>query len=645
MAKNASTHFRVDINGLRGLAVLAVICYHIFPEALPGGFYGVDIFFVISGFLITDHIKKYDNEKFSLIEFYMKRVQRLTPALITVLFTVGLVGYLTLLPVELVDLSKDEIFSDLYISNIRLYFQQGYFDRDAKLKPLLNLWSLGVEGQFYLIWPIFIVFMKGVFKKIFILSVFISYLLCLILSFEYPEINFYFLIPRLWEFGIGAFLAVRTHTKIMVCSSEILEKFGLFCIFMSLFFLSPSPLFPAPAAVFPTVGTFCVLASNNPKGIGRYFLDNKFMQLIGRVSYPLYLWHWPIFSFANIIYGVYHLTNIIRFIILFLSFVLSILTERFVERPFRNNLTHKKAAITSLSFSAIIIIASSLTIFHNGWVKIHRGLLPIGINLNKINLAINDGVFPLPAHMSIQRDGGLVIGTFAPGLGNPIIFSGDSLLFQWSPRIEELLVQNRLNRTVIFIGGASCSPVPGKEYNKKFRFCADLPWKLLHLVNNKNINTIVIGAYWDTFLRSDPHEFMQIEQYIASLSQNGRRSLFFIKQTPVSKSFAPDEMVDRSFFHVSIKNDVIVSGIPFDAFKENPSSIQTLQRLANIFGGHIIDLTQEICGSPTVCYPLMKDGTPKFSDTEHLRPIFTRKNIYGLDFLFDNKLNSVNINP
>lgn len=205
-------HYRADIDGLRAIAVLAVVGFHAFPDYFPGGFVGVDVFFVISGFLISSIIfREVGRSTFRLPQFYARRIRRIFPALLIVLVACLLFGWFALLPDELEHLGKHVAAAATFVSNLALWQESGYFDRAAELKPLLHLWSLGVEEQFYLVWPMLLLLLWKRQQNIAITIVLLtltSFMLSIALGQQSPSANFYFPFSRFWELGLGCLLAV-----------------------------------------------------------------------------------------------------------------------------------------------------------------------------------------------------------------------------------------------------------------------------------------------------------------------------------------------------------------------------------------------------------------------------------------------------
>jgi peptidoglycan/LPS O-acetylase OafA/YrhL len=334
----SSLRYRADIDGLRAIAVVGVVAYHAAPRVLPGGFVGVDIFFVISGFLISSLVLTEINQgSFSFLDFYRRRARRILPALIIVIVATWMIGFYALWPNQFADLGAHIIAASTFCSNFLLAAQAGYFDAAASTKPLLHLWSLAIEEQFYLIWPAMLLLASK-----FRLNV--TVLLCLILTASFVSgaaslmsqspWAFYGLHNRAWELAIGALLAVRRDSDLAPASLRpVAGTAGLLLIAISMLWLDSTVPYPGWRALIPTIGTSFLILAGPHTAINR-LLAAKPIVAVGLISYPLYLWHWPFLSFIHIA-GV-RLTSIVTAAIIGLTVLLAWLTYRFVELPIRH---------------------------------------------------------------------------------------------------------------------------------------------------------------------------------------------------------------------------------------------------------------------------------------------------------------------
>jgi peptidoglycan/LPS O-acetylase OafA/YrhL len=350
-------YYRAEIDGLRGIAVLAVVGFHAFPDYFPGGFVGVDVFFVISGFLISSIIlRQLSRSQFTIADFYTRRVRRIFPALLVVLAACLLFGGLVLLPNELEELGKHIGSAALFASNFTLWFESGYFDTTAEFKPLLHLWSLGIEEQFYLLWPLLLLLLwrrPRMIRGSVALLTLASFVLCLIIGSRSSVANFYFPFSRFWELGLGCLLAVlkqspesagrwlghypfRTvrYGRLTKMADSLLPIVGVGLIAVSLLLFDRKTVFPGWAALVPTVGAMCVIAARSDSWFQRRVMASGVLVFVGVISYPLYLWHWPTLSFAAILEAGTP-ASAIRGVAVLLSFVLAWLTFVLVERPIR----------------------------------------------------------------------------------------------------------------------------------------------------------------------------------------------------------------------------------------------------------------------------------------------------------------------
>jgi peptidoglycan/LPS O-acetylase OafA/YrhL len=293
--------YRPDVDGLRAISVLLVMGFHAAPRAAPGGFIGVDVFFVISGYLISGIIfsDMSSRGKFDLADFYFRRVRRLFPALAIVLAATLLAGWFFLFPRDLVRLGRQTAAAATFIANLHFWKQSGYFAPSASDIPLLHLWSLGVEEQFYIVWPPLIMLLwrrrSWIAPSIAGIAA-VSFALNLAYA-QHGSFSFYFPAARAWEFMLGAALAWRPNTTLFSATRPIRNLggvLGLALIIASAFLLSADTPYPSWRALGPTIGATLVIWSGAESWIGRRFLSATLMVGLGLISYPLYLWHWPI---------------------------------------------------------------------------------------------------------------------------------------------------------------------------------------------------------------------------------------------------------------------------------------------------------------------------------------------------------------
>ena len=348
--------YRPDIDGLRALAVILVVAYHAFPEWVPGGFIGVDIFFVISGFLISSILLEalYTN-MFSFLDFYSRRILRLFPSLLLVLSCGLLLGWFTLFADEFSLLGKHVYASAIFFQNFNLLSEVGYFDEAGITKPLLHLWSLGIEEQFYLIWP-FLLWLgyKLKFKPItlIILLGISSFALNVVITFNDPRFAFFSPITRFWELLIGALLAYlqASNSKLTLRYQSI---FGLGLVLIGVLLISDTSRFPGFLAVLPVMGAFFIIASTETSFINRWLLSNKLMVGIGLISYPLYLWHWLILSFIRITQNG-EVSWWVRACAIIFALILALLTYRYVEKPIKQKKFRPQKTIVLTIFMIVV---------------------------------------------------------------------------------------------------------------------------------------------------------------------------------------------------------------------------------------------------------------------------------------------------
>ncbi|MBZ5606663.1 MAG: acyltransferase [Acidobacteriia bacterium] len=353
--------YRADIDGLRALAVLSVVVYHAFPRVVTGGFAGVDIFFVISGYLISSIILgDLGKGAFSFRHFYARRIRRIFPALILVLAACFAVGWFTLLPREYEQLGKHIAGGAGFISNFVFWKEAGYFDKAAELKPLLHVWSLGIEEQFYLVWPLLLYIAWKARLNFFAITLpvlAVSFFLNVYTVRSDAVAAFYSPLARFWELMTGsalAYVALRGSAgwREAAWVRTLSPWVGLVLIGISVFALNTGLAFPGWWAVFPASGTFLLISAGPDAWLNRRVLANRALVAIGLVSYPFYLWHWPVLSFMRIL-GSGEPSRLARIGALAASLLAAWLTYRLIEKPIRSG-KHGAATVAGL---AVLMVA------------------------------------------------------------------------------------------------------------------------------------------------------------------------------------------------------------------------------------------------------------------------------------------------
>ena len=372
-------HYRPDIDGLRAVAVVSVVLHHAFPEQVKGGFVGVDIFFVISGYLISSIILAgLQNRRFSFVDFYARRIKRIFPALLLVLTGVFVMGWCLLLPVDYRQLGKHMLAGSAFVSNLAFWNEAGYFDAASANKPLLHLWSLAIEEQFYMLWPLTLWAIHrwrlNALRGIAVLML-VSFMINLYLVRGQITAAFYNPASRFWELLVGAMLAAMLVYRVGLGAvfkrrlwadppalsaptprrNNLLAWTGAGLLLLALLTITPERRFPGWWAVLPTLGAALLIGAGPNAWFNRHVLASKPVVWIGLISYPLYLWHWPLLSFAHIEAGGLprweHQTGWIL-----LAVALAWLTYQLVEKPIRFGRLNRQT--TTATLCAVMAVAA-----------------------------------------------------------------------------------------------------------------------------------------------------------------------------------------------------------------------------------------------------------------------------------------------
>lgn len=517
--------YKPEIDGLRALAVLPVIFFHAGFEVFKGGFVGVDIFFVISGFLITKIILKgLQQKKFSLKEFYIRRARRILPALFLITFLSGLAS-LFLLSNEQLVLFSNQIFSViLFISNFFFWKNTGYFNPNSDLQPLLHTWSLGVEEQFYIFFPIFLIIIwKLKYKKIFVFLIILSLLSIILsqfggnfkiqnLSLKYPffilpfewfwqagSANFYLPFGRIWELLSGSMVALYL-SKNRINEKKINNFFsyiGLFLILISISTFSENIQYPSVFTILPVLGTVLILLYGTKSTHLKKFLSYKPIVFTGLISYSFYLWHQPIFAFNKIYFGV-NLSVLHSLLLIIFSFLISILSWRFVETPFRDKrILSNKFVVNFLVISALTILTFAV-LMNLKVINTKQISLPVNIE-ESFKMAENKDCLDIEyAHLQTNKNWFCELGKKEKNVS--YVLAGDSHALAMSPAFDSISSEKNIKGILVgFSGCPSLINVHIVRINQNIKNCKLLNDKLFNYIKKNKIKKLYLASRWTLY--------------------------------------------------------------------------------------------------------------------------------------------------
>ncbi len=663
MQPHSPNSYQPHVDGLRAVAVLSVVAFHSFPNHVTGGFVGVDIFFVISGFLISGIILNgLRQQTFSFADFYARRIRRIFPALIAVLaFTLAL-GYFFLFPSEFRNLGKHVLGGALFVANITLWRDTGYFDTSAELKPLLHLWSLGVEEQFYVLWPLFLIVC---YKRRWNM-VWITALICLA-SFGFnvwasaskPIANFFLLPGRFWELMTGSMLAQLHFSGASMSSEEgwgrpVIRECaavgGLAIIAIALFWFDRDTVFPGWAALLPTLGACLLIAAGSKAWINRRILAHPWAVFVGLISYPLYLWHWPLLAYGRILEpdGMSKATVLT---LVALAFLLAWVTYQWLEKAIRfgHRKTGKVIPALCIAMSAIALIGAS------AFTEMTHTRLASPL-VYKIDEAIGDWDYPAADfnfkkadHFKVLREKG--------ALETSAIFIGDSHVEQYWSRVKAVIDDKaRHTRSAIFATNPGCPPLPDANRMDRGYYCYRFFEFAMDAARNKDIDTVVIGAAWEAYFiaqgggigppnaiystrdpsrttltwESPEAEYLltEFERRLGELHSAGKRVILLLSN-PSSRAFSPGSMLpDRLHPTGASERSPYVSKNEFVGFAR--PIVERLKIIAARAGANVIDPMNYFCDE-LVCPTITADGRPIYSDSNHIRPFYVRQKALFVD--------------
>lgn len=620
-------YYRRDIDGLRAIAVIPVVLFHAGLTWLSGGFIGVDVFFVISGYLITGIlIREINNKQFSLVKFYERRAKRILPALFFVILCSIPFSLILMNPSQLIDYSKSLIAITFFVSNILYWRQDDYFSASAEKNPFLHTWTLSVEEQFYILFPILLVLLTIYCRK-YVLSVIVgvslvSAFLCFYVIEIFPVASFYLLPTRAWELGFGAASALACY-KYKIVKNGLLSTLGFIMIVTSIVIYDSNTPFPSLYTLLPVFGAVLLLVFGGGSGLINTLLSSKALVGIGLISYSAYLWHQPIFAFARLSelnsLNLYFMLPLAVF-----SFFLAYLTWRYIEVPFRNkNWLSLRATFTStLLASSTLIVVGCIGIVNKGYPD-RYDLTPL--QLEYLSTA-KQSPYRQKCHSSrsnyIEPDSSCIFNSDTPSVA---VF-GDSHTVELAFALSEKLKNDNVG--VQQLSFSECQPPFVKGSQLACKEWVDQATD--YLVNSSSIETVILSFRINSALHGDHRhdypnfvdstsiEYKQgvigsLSQLVNTLKKSGKK-VIYVTQAPELPFRIKDAIYHRTKANSFSSGDLDFVGASQEWWNERNSYIKD-----EFFDHNAIDIidTQEVFCTDKYCLAGY-NGISYYFDDNHI---------------------------
>lgn len=619
--------YRPDIDGLRAVAVMAVVIHHLSAPLLPGGYVGVDVFFVISGYLITRIISREMEEgSFTFARFYERRARRIFPALFAVLTITLAAGYLLLLPSDYAGTLRGALGTLFFASNVVFWrdMAAGYFAAtDAGLNPLLHTWSLAVEEQFYVFFPVLLLLSYRHFRHHIILVLVICALVSLTsatLLVHSKSVAVFFLSPfRAWELLTGSLLAFNAVPAIRSrLARELTASTGLAAILLVCFIYDEKTAFPAHSALAPVLGTAAILhaGTSGPTWIGN-FLQWRPVLYTGLISYSLYLWHWPLIVLVRYTVDIAP-TSLYVISMLMVSLVLASLSYHFIERPIRlNAAVTQKLIATSTALSVLLFVIFSFTgLMHSGY---KNRFTP---EVTQLDIAHSQHI-PF-----LECDNKDVVSACILGHNDAtasILLWGDSHMLAWAPALHEVLTAQNIR--AVFTPTSACPPMFGVKNNVKDICISQNSAIKDYLLANPNIKTVVMAAFWSYYFKDNgpvtattgnlPATSARaiqaaLNSTIRWLRDHGIHAVLIgpvpVYDQSVPKALALEKVTDRTILNSSMEEQRQKNVLLYEVSN-------TAKHATGKAPFSFIDPIQWMCSETCI---VMKDSLPVYRDANHL---------------------------
>jgi len=630
------TAYRSDIDGLRALAVLAVLTFHALPQVLPGGFVGVDIFFVISGYLISSILySSLAEQHFSLLDFYSRRIRRIFPALITVFVASFAMGWYFFYADEFINLGRHMISSATFIQNWMLASESGYFDTSAEIKPFLHLWSLGVEEQFYIIWPLLL---WGAWKlRINLLKL---TTICLALSFVWniyelyfaqSTIAFYLPQVRFWELLIGAVLAYihlnpnssqapdRYLSLLGLANENVRSTTGATLLLLSFFFINSQKVFPGFWAILPTLGAVLLISAGPNAILNRTVLSNLLAVWFGKISYPLYLWHWVFLVYLRILEPDLFAKVKFRLLALVVAVALSWLTYLFIEKPLRFGVYGKqKTWFLVVTMIGIIFLGREIQNQSGMGYRFTASAAYLGGDFQaQMRKNLEDDYqqnsvacdFSQPEKKTNQPKSDIAKACYEADPKKQVVFLwGDSHAQMLGFGLRKNLPADWQLLQVASVG---CKPNPIQAEDSSISYCERSNYVTLETIKKTHPQTVVLA-------QSTAWKLPEVESLSTTLKKLGVQRIVFVGQSPEWSDALPTLMMRKQLLGIPQRTK---SGLVPEILTINERTKQIFAAPAT--GITFVDLIDLFCDADGCLVYLGNDPVTgmTYFDSHHLAPV------------------------
>jgi len=630
--RNIMKH-RTDIDGLRAFAIIPVLLFHSGFEFFSGGYVGVDVFFTISGFLITSILlKDIDNKQFSYIHFFKRRIRRLMPMAILIYIFV-LLSFIFIYPVDYFKDVSAAAFSSLFFFSNMYFWKEGggYFGGNVEINPLLHTWSLSVEEQFYLIFPFLLVLIFKITQNYRqkIVLVFLGIMASLVVAVIYAPSResfaaFYLLPPRMYELGVGSLAAMFVYywPQHDLRKTKYLQEIGLFLVVLPVFLFDKYTQFPSYNALIPCLGTALVMFSAGSKNWSSTLLNSRVAVYIGLISYSLYLWHWPLMVIKNWITGNAS-TVIIDIFVIVISIVFSAFTYKYIENPFRNKnmFPDKKLMVyASGSFISIGILSVFLYVAGNSFIVDPNG---------QIDATYQEAIAPSAnreqCFEKVRRKGEFYSCQLSEN-GNTknkkVFVWGDSHGSAFMPVLTKFSQQ----QSVIFANNSGCPPVLNIKRTDLSKSCLRINRQIFeHIISNKYDLVVLVGAFsnylnWGIVGQQGAEhirnpelaksDFTQLLSTTLDKFDQAKIPFLIVAQPPRMNNHIPEEFLRVE----TLGNKYLGEIIPLSEYESQIAPL--LASLPSKWQNNLVVLNHVYC--PDEECISMKDGVLLYKDQHHI---------------------------